>query len=229
MPGRDAPSPREIVAAGYDRLVSEYAAWSSRVVDPAREEMLDELLRRLPERARILDVGCGSGAAWTDGRAGRFLITGIDVSAGQVEAARRNVPGATFIVADVTAIELDTRSFDAALALYSIGHLPIDAHAAVFARFARCLRPGGLLLASVPADPDPGGTERWLAGVPMFFASLGAAGYDRLLQDQGWQVIETRTSVAHEPEGPVRFRWILAATPGEDAHGADGSTTPETA
>jgi SAM-dependent methyltransferase len=206
------PSPREIVAAGYDQLVDDFAEWSSRVVDPARGALFDAFLTRLPPHARILDVGCGSGAAWTGGLTDTLAVTGIDISAGQIEAARSSVPRATFILADVTTTEFDRGSFDGVTALYSIGHLPLGEHPAVFERFARWLRPGGLLLASLPASADPGSTGEWLAGAPMFFASLGATGYDQVLREQGWRVIETRSSVADEPEGPASFYWILAAT-----------------
>lgn len=204
---------RETVAAGYDSIVGTYAGWSSAVIDPARDELFADFVGRLPSGARVLDVGCGSGTSWTGGPATRFALTGVDISPGQVEAARRNVPTGRFIVADVTAIEFENGEFDGATALYSIGHLPADEHEAVFARLARWLRPAGLLLASLPADEDPGSTGLWLDGVKMFFVSLGAAGYEQILRDQGWRVIAARVGVANEPEGDVRFFWVLATAP----------------
>ena len=213
----DAPvNERATVAAGYDAIVGMYAEWSSAVIDPARDELFADFVGRLPSGARVLDVGCGSGTSWTHGLATRFVLTGIDISPGQVEAARRNVPTGTFIVGDVTAIEFENGAFDGAMALYSIGHLPADEHESVFARLARWLRPGGLLLASLPADEDPGSTGAWLDGVEMFFASLGATGYEQILRDQGWRVITAHVGIANEPEGDARFFWVLAAAPGPD-------------
>src|SRR4051794_26773423 len=165
---------RRTVAAGYDALVGRFAEWASAVMDPSRDELFGEFVRRLPDGARVLDVGCGAGASWSGGLATRFEVTGIDLSAGQIEAARRNVPEATFLVADMTTVEFERGSFDAAVALYSIGHLPRDEHEAVFERLAGWLRPGGLLLASLPADEDPGSRTPWVDGVEMFFASLGS-------------------------------------------------------
>jgi SAM-dependent methyltransferase len=207
---------RTTVAAGYDVLAETFAAWSSGVADPARDELFADFVGRLSAGARILDVGCGSGTAWSAGLGARFAVTGIDVSARQVEAARTNVPTGTFLVADVTSVTFENASFDAAVALYSIGHLPANEHASVFARLAGWLRPGGLLLASLPGDEDPGSTGPWIAGVEMFFASLGVAGYEQVLHDQGWQVLASRVAVAHEPDGDVPFFWVLAAAPGRD-------------
>jgi SAM-dependent methyltransferase len=213
MAGKKAVNPRAIVAAGYDALATEFGAWSSAVMDPAREQFFADFVERLPGGARILDVGCGSGLSWTGGLALRFAVTGIDISLAQVEAARRNVPGATFLVGDVTAMEFDRAAFDGITALFSIGHLPALEHEAVFARLARWLRPGGLLLASLPAAEDAGWTGTWISGVQMFFASLGAERYEQVLRQQGWRVLEARTCVAEEPDGAVSFLWVLAAAP----------------
>jgi len=210
-----APPPRETVTAGYERLVDDFAEWASRVDDPGRDTLFDEFIGRLPQRASILDVGCGSGAAWARDLATRFAVTGIDISPAQVDAARRNVPSARFLVADVTAIEFEPASFDGVLALYSVGHLPAHEHEDVFGRFGRWLRPGGVLLASLPAEADRGSTRDWIGGVPMFFASLGAARYVELLHKHGWHVIEAETRVADEPDGRVSFLWILAQPPGQ--------------
>lgn len=210
----DAPADERVtVAAGYDSLVSRFAEWSAAVVDPARDELFADFIGRLPSDARVLDVGCGSGTSWPGGLAERFALTGIDISPGQIEAARRNVPTGTFLVSDVTTVELDDGTFDGATALYSIGHLPAHDHEGVFARLARWLRPDGLLLASLPAREDPGSTEAWIDGVKMFFASLGAARYEQVLRDQGWRVIRTRVCVANEPEGAAAFFWVLAGAP----------------
>jgi SAM-dependent methyltransferase len=164
---------RATVAAGYDALGAKFAEWSSVVADPAHVELFADFVGRLPPGARVLDVGCGSGTSWTGGLATKFALTGIDISPGQIAAARRNVPTRTFLVGDVTAIEFDKEAFDGATALYSIGQLPASEHESVVASNARWLRPGGLLLASLPPEEEPGSTGAWIAGVEMLFASLG--------------------------------------------------------
>ena len=205
---------RALVAAGYDALGARFTEWASGVADPARDEHFADFVGRLPSGAHVLDVGCGSATCWTRGVATRFEVTGIDISAAQIEVARGNVPTATFLVADVTTVTFEDGAFDAATALYSIGHLPAQEHPAVFARLARWLRPGGLLLASLPAHQDAGWTGAWIDGVDMFFASLGAGRYEEILSDQGWRIVEARIGVAQEPDGGKEFLWLLAEAPG---------------
>ena len=83
--------PGDIVAAGYDELGDRFERWAAMVHDPVRDRLFDQLFERLPDRAPVLDVGCGSGIPWTARLAERFEVTGIDISPRQVEAARRAV------------------------------------------------------------------------------------------------------------------------------------------
>ena len=53
--------------------------------------------------------------------ANRFAVTGVDISEGQLSAARRNVPQATFIHADLGALDFPVASFDGLTAFYAIG------------------------------------------------------------------------------------------------------------
>jgi len=68
----------------------------------AQREEIEWLLDELPERARVLDVGSGTGrpAAELLTAAGHE-VTGVDVSPKMVEIARAQAPGARFELADV--------------------------------------------------------------------------------------------------------------------------------
>ena len=72
--------PRRVVADGYDAMAERYLAWSRKVVDPTRDRLLDELIGRLPDEARVLDLGCGAGVPWTKRLAEKFEVTGVDIS-----------------------------------------------------------------------------------------------------------------------------------------------------
>jgi hypothetical protein len=52
--------------------------------------------------------------------------------------------------------------------------------------------------------------DDWL-GAPMFFASLGADSYGRLVRDAGLQIVRDEVVPQYEPgHGEVSFRWLLA-------------------
>jgi SAM-dependent methyltransferase len=170
--------------------------------------MLAELTRRLPEGARVLDLGCGAGTT-AQGLSDRFAVVGVDISPAQVDLARAAAPGATFVVGDLATVDFPPRSFDAVAALYSISHVPREEHPGLFRSIARWLAPGGLLLASLGATDAPDWTGDWL-GVPMFFSAWDADTNRRLLREAGFALEYDEVRTMAEPEGDVSFLWVLA-------------------
>jgi SAM-dependent methyltransferase len=212
----DDRAPKAIVASGYDRLGPAFERWADRVEDPARDRLFATFASMLPVGAAVLDIGCGSGIPWTRRLAERFAVTAIDISPIQAAAARRNLPGCRVLTGDVATLELDHDAFDGMTALYSLGHLPAVEQARTLWRMAGWLRPGGLLLASLPAVSSPGWTGEWL-GTQMFFASLGTAAYGEILGAQGWQTIAFDEVDVQEPGAAARFVWVLAVSPARNA------------
>src|SRR2546428_10621111 len=90
--------PRRIVADGYDLVADEYARWiATDVVDPARARYEASFSALLAAGSEILELGCGGGGATTAQLAGRFALTGVDISAEQIALARERIPSATFM------------------------------------------------------------------------------------------------------------------------------------
>lgn len=200
---------KRVVAAGYDRMAQQYAAWASETHDDARDRMTAELVGRLANGAAVLDLGCGSGLPSTAILAQRFNVTGVDISPSQIALARRHVGEATLLVGDMTQLHLPVRSFDAITAFYSIAHVPREEHAALFRNVTRWLKPGGYFLASLSAAGDPGWHGQWL-GVSMFFSGFDSGTNARMLLDLGLTLVVDEVVDTHEPDGPVPFQWVLA-------------------
>jgi cyclopropane fatty-acyl-phospholipid synthase-like methyltransferase len=203
---------KTIVRTGYDAIAERYLSWSEGVVDDPRARFSEELIRRLPGRARVLDLGCGAGLPSTRLLAEQFEVVGVDVSEVQLELARKNVPAATFIRGDFSELVFPERSFDGIAAFYSISHVPREEHARLFSRVAGWLKPRGLFLATLGADDSPDWTGEWL-GAEMFFSSHGADENRRLLRDAGLSLVLDEIVAMREPEGEVRFLWVLAQKP----------------
>src|SRR2546425_384945 len=177
MAGRAvAREPKEIVARGYDAIALRYAEWAGRIESPAISWVRD-LDGRLPDGADVLELGCGRGVPATRELARRHRVTGVDISAVQIELARHHVPEASFVHADATELDVAPASFDAVVALHLFGHVPSDEQAGLIARVATWLRPAGLFLSTFGAgDAGEEVDADWL-GAPMFFASLGREAY----------------------------------------------------
>jgi len=211
MAGRAvAREPKEIVARGYDAIALRYAEWAGQVDSPVMEWVRD-LDARLDIDSDVLELGCGRGVPATRELARRHRVTGVDISAVQIELARHHVPEASFVHADVTELEVAPASFDAVVALFVFGHVPIEDQAGLVARVGLWLRDDGFFLGTFGAgDAGEQIDADWL-GAPMFFASLAGEAYIPLLRDAGLEPLRDEVVVHHEPgHGDVSFRWTLA-------------------
>jgi SAM-dependent methyltransferase len=210
-----ATDPKIIVAEGYDQIAEAYL---DRFGDSAvRQFWLDELIAILPAGARVLDLGCGAGLPVArDLRRGGFDVTGVDGSTRQIELARRNVPGAKFIQADMTSAEFAPASFHAVAAFYSITHVPRDQHLGLFRRIANWLQPGGVLLASLGAESAADWTGEWL-GAPMYFSQHDATTNLRFIREAGLAV--ERAEIVAQDNEEAKFLWVIARKTGSATSG----------
>lgn len=112
----DALDPKRVVQEGYDRIAEEHLEWAQSTREEERARYTAVLLNALPAGAEVLDLGCGAGLPTTCELARRFRVTGVDISARQIELARQNVPQARFIQADITQLDFPPARFDAIVA-----------------------------------------------------------------------------------------------------------------
>ena len=214
VPGEHmVPDPRQIVARGYDRILEEYSEWAPRVRVEERARYTAVLLERLPPGAEVLELGCATGLPTTRQLSERFSVTGVDISARQIAAARENVPAARFIHADMTALDFPPSSFDAVAAFYSFIHLPRQDQPALLRKVAAWLRPGGLLVATMGSQAVEAGLEEDWLGAPMYWSSYDAETNQRLVQEVGFSILSAREETAEEFGQPVTFLWVIAEKP----------------
>lgn len=189
-----------------------FAVWRERAVGDPRRAWEDELVSRLADGARVLEVCCGGGAPETKRLAERFVVTGVDISPGQIERARAAIPNAEFICADITELELPSGCFDAVASFYSFNHVPRELLAPLLGKIHRWVVPGGWLLTAFGTSDNPGWTGEWL-GAETFFASFPPEVNSRLVGEAGFAIErdEVVTFVEPEPDaGTGTFQWVLA-------------------
>src|SRR5438128_302523 len=138
-------------AAEYERM---YRLEDSYWWFVARHRLVDALIRsRYPQAdpdtapLDILDVGCGTGAM--SARLTRFgRVVSADFSPLALEFSRRR--GLTHLVgADAMRLPFASNAFDLLIAMDMLEHLPDDK--AALCEFYRVLKPGGRIIATVPA------------------------------------------------------------------------------
>lgn len=145
------------VRSVYDRIAESYAAARSRpwpnVID---------FIAGIPAGAMVLDVGCGHGRHARPLALTGHRVVGFDVSRRLLEIARttssssRQFGALAWLGADTTALPFRDATFDAAICIAVIHHLPTerDRRRAV-SEIRRVLVPGGAAFVSVWAADDP--------------------------------------------------------------------------
>jgi SAM-dependent methyltransferase len=143
--------------ADYDLLARYYDAATG---DSATETaFIDSLVRqRLPDKAAshavtLLEVACGTGAIIAP-LAGRYRVSGLDISPGMLAVAREKLPGGTpLYLADMSSFRLDT-TFDVIICVYQgINHLlGFPAWQGFFDCAHRHLSDGGVLIFDMFTD-----------------------------------------------------------------------------
>jgi SAM-dependent methyltransferase len=103
--------------------------------------------------AIVVEIGCGTGAnlALLERDFARARPLGLDRDPHALELCRGRALGAGLVLADGSRLPFRARSVDCLVALDFIEH--VDDDRALIREFARVLRAGGVLIASVPAYP----------------------------------------------------------------------------
>jgi ubiquinone/menaquinone biosynthesis C-methylase UbiE len=187
-----------------------------RAAEPAQQAMLADYLGDLPlpDGARVLEVGCGTGAVARTiaGRPGIGDVVGLDPSAVFVDHARRladGVPNVSYVVGSGTALPSDDAAFDAVIFHTVLSHIP-DAGGAL-AEAARVTVAGGALAVF---DGDYATTTVALGDHDPLQAcadaAMAALVHDRylvrrlgtLVRDAGWEAARLRSHGYVENEDP---------------------------
>jgi SAM-dependent methyltransferase len=212
---QESPDPKEIVRDGFNRVSTIYRppgspadAYGHTFAD--HRDWLEPFFRRLRPGTQVLDLGCGCGIPDAGLLSERFRVTGIDISDVQIQRARRLVPAARFVRADMTAVVFPPRTFGGVVCLYALIHVPLREQPDLLAKVARWLTPGGLFLVTTGATEWTGVEDRWLgSNARMYWSHADARTYERWLAKAGFEVVR-RTTV---PEGESAHVLFLARAP----------------
>jgi SAM-dependent methyltransferase len=103
--------------------------------------------------ATLIDIGCSSGHLLEDLRRAipHADLIGVDLIASGLRKARKSVPDATLLEADVCALPLKDASVDGVLTANLLEHVPDDEQA--LSEIHRIMRPGARGVVVVPVGP----------------------------------------------------------------------------
>ena len=179
---------KALVRQAYDLCAADYDKSRPGVAPPE----LNLLTSRLNKGAAVLDIGCGAGVPITSTLAGRFFVTGVDISGGMIARAQANVPEAKFIYEDIMSVAFPPSCFHAVVAFYSIFNIPREEHPELLRRIYGWLKFEGYLLATFSFNDDSSYTDDF-RGVTMYWSNYGFEEYKQLLAKTGFTLIQTAT------------------------------------
>jgi SAM-dependent methyltransferase len=151
----------------------------------ARRLLVPWILANVRDGDRIVDIAGGIGTyASLLVRERPLTIVGVDISPGVIAARSEDPLLAENVVADMESLPLESETFDAAMFIASLHHVPDPLPA--LSEAARVLRPGGQLFAFEPTSLRARSGNRAISGSPHEFrmsrswllARVRAAGFD---------------------------------------------------
>ncbi len=135
-------------AEAFNRISKQYEEVFS--YNKTQISAVEWLIHRIPSKANILDVGCGTGFP-----AAKMLVEadvnvlGIDISEEMLKIAKHNVPGGNFQLIDIQSDDLDEAKFHGIIAFFSLLMLRKSAIVTTIEKLANKLLPEGYFLFSM--------------------------------------------------------------------------------
>ncbi len=160
-----------------------------------QKQALDGFLARLPDKAAILDVGCGPGIHAAHMQAAGHQVTAIDATPEFVEAAKARGIDARLGTFD----EIDeVADYDGVWASFSLLHARSADHPRLIKALARALKPGGVFFIGMKLGD---GEQR--DGLGRFYSFVTEDGLNHLLAEAGLTPVETITGEGTGLSGSV--------------------------
>lgn len=212
------PSQFDAYAGSYDDEVNRSLGFLGVKVDYFTRVKAAYLLDLLgshfdrPDALSLLDVGCGVGNyhALLDGKLG--AISGTDVSAACVAQAQARNPGVTYRPYDGSRLPFDDDSFDAAVTICVLHHVPPPQWSAFVAEMKRVVRPGGMavIFEHNPLNPL---TRRVVSNCEFDADAVLLRQHQArgLLEGAGFATVRSRSILSVPTAGPLSRRIDLIA------------------
>lgn len=146
----------EELRAAHDVLAEFYASRLADALDHMPTEravlgLFSELTLAAGLGTSVADVGCGTGRLEPYLAARGLSPTGVDLSPGMIQVARREYPGFDFGVADLRDLPFNDASLAGVVCWYSLMYLAPSDRPAAFSELARVVKPGGYFVTAFKA------------------------------------------------------------------------------
>ncbi len=208
-------NPSRVLSAEYSQQAESYAQYWAPVIHPMARPLLEAM--PLGRAGRIVDIGCGSGGLWSLllEAAPHAQIWGVDPALGMLRAGGDRLRGRVAVM-DAAQLGLQAETFDVALLLFVLFHIPDPIRALREIR-ASLLRGANIGVVVWGADPGLPGLSIWTEELDR--AQAAPDPRDPAVMRQSWMDSPAKlASLLHEadlhPERVWNRTFIHRWTPG---------------
>jgi len=145
----------EATRSSYDTIAAAYAEHFRDEMAALPVELSALSLFASVVDGPVLEVGCGTGLVTAELVKLGVDVSGLDLSPGMLEVARRHLPDVRFEVGSMLELPHPDGFFGGVAAWYSTIHVPDDLLPSALAELARILRPGGYLSLAFQSGDQP--------------------------------------------------------------------------
>jgi len=201
--------------SSYERVARHYAdeIAGELVNKPFDRGFLDRYADRIGE-GRIVELGCGPGhvSGYLAGRGAD--ISGVDLSPGMIEQARRLFPQVPFEVGDMLDLPFGDGVLAGVVSFYSIVHFDEYQTDLAFTEMSRVLAPGGALALAFHVGDEVVHRDEWFGeSVNVDFRLHEPNAVQRELENAGFRIdsIDERDPYPPPIEAQTRRCYIVAS------------------
>lgn len=205
------------IASMYDSVSREYAeAFSGdHEKKPKDQEILYRFSQEIGHKIPVWDFGCGPGQTTNYLKNLGIKISGLDLSDGVLDQARKKHPDIHFQKGNIQDLEFENDSIAAIVAFYAIVHFTKDQVSKAFHEIYRVLKPKGMFLFTYHIGDDTIHLDEFLGKkIDIDFMFFTANFIVDCLKDCGFKKIEI---IEREPYPEVEYQsrraYVFATKP----------------
>lgn len=182
---------KAITKESYDATAEQFTC---NVADLAPVESIQKFIDLLPPKARIIDIGCGSGRDAKLFTENGLSVLGIDFSQSLINIAKINAPLAEFQEMDIETAIFPASSFEGAWACCSLSHITKKVLPYVLKNIHSLLKPDGYFYLSVKKGSGEGLAEDLRYGnIKKFWSFFEEDELKKYLQMAHFKILDCRT------------------------------------
>jgi len=182
-------SNKEITRESYQAIAQEFA---QNVADLAPIKSIEKFMTLLGPKAKVIDIGSGSGRDAKIFTSKGIDVLGVDFSSNLIDIAKLNTPLANFQLLDIETLNLPASFFDGAWAAMSLAHIAKENFPSVLNRIYCLLKKNGYFYLTLKKGSNEGLEKdlRYNDNVVKFWSYFSEEELKNFLETADFKILE---------------------------------------